>query len=218
MNTDQRRICDISGLPKPIIDAHGITPSLVCFDAQSILFKPGDRCKAFLILCSGSIRVEITAKSGRDVTLYRIKSSESCILTTSALLNTDLYYAQGLAESNISAIALSVEDFHKAIQFSGAFAKYVLAGYASRLSSIVGLVDRMAARDVMLDVSQYLVVNINQNMLISATQTQIANEIGTAREVVGRKLQSLELDGVLERRRGEVFVKDLGRLKEIARM
>ncbi|PWQ95669.1 YgaP-like transmembrane domain [Leucothrix arctica] len=34
-------------------------------------------------------------------------------------------------------------------------------------------------------------------MLVVTTQTQIANEIGTAREVVGRKLHALELGNVI---------------------
>lgn len=213
MNIDQINICENTGLTKSIIEPHGISLSIVSFSAQSVLFKPGDSCQAFLILCSGSIRVEITARSGREINLYRMQPSESCILTTSALLNNEHYYAQGVAESNITAIALSVEDFYKAIQFSNKFTRYVLSGYASRMSSIIKLVDRMAARDVMLDVCQYLASNVNQQMRVIATQTQIANEIGTAREVVGRKLHTLELDGVITLKRGEVIIQDMKYLR-----
>lgn len=209
MNTDQKKICEKVGLTKSIITSHNISPSIASFSTQSILFKPGDSCQAFLILCSGSIRIEMTTRSGREVNLYRIQPSESCILTTSALLNDEYYYAQGIAESDITAIALSVSDFYKAIQFSNTFMLYVLSGYAGRMSSIIRLVDRMAARDVMLDVCQYLVSNVNQQMRVLATQTQMANEIGTAREVVGRKLHTLEEDGVITLKRGEVVIQDM---------
>jgi len=218
MNTNQVAICTKAGLTKSLIDNHDISLNLVSFDNQSVLFKPGDRSQAFLILCSGSIRVEMTARSGREVTLYRMRPSESCILTTSALLNSEVYYAQGVAESDITAIALSVDDFYKAIQFSNVFARYILSGYASRVSSIVRLVDRMTARDVMFDVSQYLAINIDQKMRVIATQTKIANEIGTAREVVGRKLHVLEAEGVVKLGRGEISIVNVGRLNEFAQM
>jgi CRP/FNR family transcriptional regulator len=218
MNTDQKKICDDAGLTQSIIESHGISPSVISFNAQSTLFKPNDSCQAFLILCSGSIRVEMTAKSGRELTLYRMQPSESCILTTSALLNSEYYYAQGIAESDITAIALSVDDFHKATQFSNRFTQYVLSSYASRISSVLRLVDRMAARDVMFDVCQYLVSSANQQMLVVATQTQIANEIGTVREVVGRKLHTLELDNIIELKRGEVVIKNMKYLRDAAQM
>jgi len=218
MNTDQKKICEEVGLTKSVIESHSMSPAAIRFRAQSVLFKPGDSCQAFLILCSGSIRVEMTAKSGRELNLYRMQPSESCILTTSALLNSEHYYAQGVAESDITAIALSVDDFYKAIQFSNTFTRYVLSGYASRISSVIRLVDRMAARDVMFDVCQYLVSNVNQEMHVMATQTQMANEIGTAREVVGRKLHALELEGVISLKRGEVVIQDMTYLRDAIRV
>jgi len=218
MNANQLEICANAGLTQSLVETHDISLNLTSFDSQNVLFKPGDSCQAFLILCRGSIRVEMTSKSGRDVTLYRMQPSESCILTTSALLNSELYYAQGVAESNIEAIALSVDDFYKAVQFSNAFARYVLSGYASRVSSIVQLVDRMTARDVMFDVSQYLAINMDQEMRVIATQTKIANEIGTAREVVGRKLHTLQAKGVVKLGRGSITIVDSERLNKIAQM
>lgn len=152
MDLKTKEICNTVGLTKSIIETHAIKVSEVNFASKTVLFKPGDNCQAFLILSTGAIRVEMTAKSGRDVTLYRIKPSESCILTTSALLNNEQYYAQGVAESDVSAIAISINDFHEAIRHSSEFSRYVLTAYASRLSSIISLVDRMAARDVMFDV------------------------------------------------------------------
>ena len=160
----------------------------------------------------------MTAKSGRDVTLYRISPTESCILTTSALINSELYYAQGVAESDITAIALSTENFNKAIQVSKVFVQYVLSGYANRVSSVIKLVDRMATKNVMLDVSRYLVENIDENFVVALTQTQIANEVGTAREVVGRKLQTLEAEGIVALKRGAINVVDIAALKKHAQL
>ena len=223
MNNHEQIICDQTGLTTDTLKTHDISLSTVNFQKDSVLFRPGDSCQTFLIVCTGSIKVEMTAKSGRDVTLYRINPSENCILTTSALINNEQYYAQGVTESDVTAIALSSENFYKAIQHSNDFVRYVLSGYTNRISSVIKLVDRMATRDVMLDVSQYLVKksdeNINNNadnFIVSATQTQIANEIGTAREVVGRKLQLLEAEGIVTLKRGSISILDINKLRKYA--
>ena len=218
MDNNEQKICDQVGLAADTLSCHDISLSVIKIEKGTVLFRPGDSCQTFLILCTGSIRVEMTAKSGRDVTLYRISPTESCILTTSALINSELYYAQGVAESDITAIALSTENVNKAIQASKVFVQYVLSGYASRVSSVIKLVDRMATRDVMLDVSRYLVEKVDDNFVIALTQTQIANEIGTAREVVGRKLQILEVEGIVALKRGEISVIDISALRKYAQL
>ena len=223
MKKHEQIICDQAGLTSDTLKTHDISLSTVNFEKGSVLFRPGDNCQTFLIVCTGSIKVEMTAKSGRDVTLYRINPSENCILTTSALMNNEHYYAQGVTESDITAIALSSENFYKAIQHSTHFIRYVLSGYTNRISSVIQLVDRMASRDVMLDVSQYLVKKTDENnddedLVISATQTQIANEIGTAREVVGRKLQMLETEEIVTLKRGSIRVIDIKGLREYAQI
>ena len=207
-----KELCTKIGLPQNILDANLIKVDLVEFNAQDVLFKPGDNCQIFLVLVSGSIRFELTSKTGRDVTLYRMTSGESCVLTTSALFNKELYYAQGVAESKVVAIAISDIDFYRAIEISTIFARYVLQGYAARTSSIIQLVDRMSARDVMHDVCNYLLTNMNNNNQIVATHDEIAKEIGTAREVVGRKLALLDASGGINRLRGIIEILDESRL------
>ena len=207
-----KELCSKIGLPQETLDLNAVKVNLVEFNAQQVLFKPGDNCQIFLVLVVGSIRVELTSKTGRDVTLYRMTPGESCVLTTSALFNKELYYAQGVAESKVIAIAISDIDFYRAIEISTIFARYVLQGYAARISSIIQLVDRMSTRDVMHDVCNYLLANMNNKNQVVATHDGIAKEIGTAREVVGRKLALLDASGGIKRRRGIIEILDDSRL------
>lgn len=214
MNIHDQAICDQAGLTSDILKTHYISLSTVNIEKDHVLFRPGDSCETFLIVCPGSIRVEMTAKSGRDLTLYRINPSENCILTTSALINNEQYYAQGITESDITAIVLTSDNFYKAIQHSNLFTRYVLSGYTNRISSVIKLVDRMATRDVMLDVCQHLMSKSDDDFIVAETQTQIALEVGTAREVVGRKLQILESEGVVTLKRGSIKIIDMNGLSK----
>jgi CRP-like cAMP-binding protein len=72
----------------------------------------------------------------------------------------------------------------------------------------------MATRDVMLDVCRYLIERVDEKLAVSATQVEIANDIGTAREVVGRKLQVLEAENIVILKRGVITVIDMVKLKQ----
>jgi len=206
-------LCHKVGLSDQVVKQNSLKVQVLEFPAGEVLFKPGVNCQGFLILLSGAIKTVLTSRSGRDVTLYRMQSGETCILTTSALLTNQPYYAQGIAETDIAAIAISIADFHRAIKHSSVFAEYVLRDYATRVSSIINLVDKMSTRDVMHTVIGYLINNAVNNdcglLEVRATQRHIAKEIGSAREVVGRKLSELEERGLLQRKRGLVSIKDL---------
>jgi len=54
-------------------------------------------------LLEGSIRVDLTAKNGRSIMLYRFGADETCVLTTSCLMSGDDYCAEAHTESAIKA-------------------------------------------------------------------------------------------------------------------
>lgn len=203
-----------TGITSELIQQHSCHVEPVAFKAGDVLFKPNDSCRLFLILIEGSIRVELTSKTGRLITLYRMCSGESCVLTTSALLNNEKYYAQGIAETDITAVAIPANDFRQLLQLSPTFSQFVLNDYAKRVTSIVTLIDKMAARDVLSEVSEFLLSHQKDNTVV-ATQADIAMDIGSAREVVSRKLAILESKGLIQRERGRIVLHDCPSLVEI---
>lgn len=181
-------------------------------NAGDVLFSPGDESKAFLILLEGSIRVDLTTRSDREVVLYKVKQSETCLITTTALLESDVYFARGTAETDIVALALPAPDFHAAIAQSPAFSKHIMLDYARRVESLVGLIGRLTSRDVKSDIASKLLAEMDEDGVVRITQAAFAREIGTAREVVARKLAELEAQGILKRERGRIRILDKTRL------
>jgi len=209
----QNRLCQNVGLTADLCQRFDIKVNTLTSEKGSVLFKPGDPCNQFLILVRGSIRVELTSRSGRVITLYHMKSGDLCIITTAALLNNQAYYARGVTDSDIQALVISADEFTRAMSASAHFASFIVQNYASRMSSIISLVDRLAVRDPMSGVCQFLVSNQHDGR-VKVTQLELASEIGSAREVVSRKLAHLEKLGYIERRRGEVVIYNEYELKK----
>lgn len=177
-------------------------------DAGQILFRPGDKARMFLIVLSGRIRVDLITKSDREVTLYHVGVNETCLLTNTALLQSDLYYALGTAERDVEALGLPAQDFARAIEMSPAFLKFVIRDYSNRIENLVGLVDRLATKDISGELVKLLCQNTNENGRVPFTQSHLAREIGTAREVIARKLAVLEKQGHIRRVRGGVILQN----------
>ena len=177
-----------------------------------VLFCPGDASKAFLILFQGCIRVDLTTKSDREIVLYRVQEAETCLITTTALLKSEVYFARGVAETDIKALALSAADFHAALASSPVFAQHVLSDYARRVESLVGLIDRLTSKDVKADIAAALLAEMDENGVVILTQIALARNVGTAREVVSRKLAELESQGIVKRERGRIRILDKSKL------
>lgn len=104
--------------------------------------------------------------------------------------------------------------FFQALDNSSAFSYFVLRDYATRVSSLIQLIDRFASRDVAYDICEYLLRKRQSDNSIHVTQKEMARDIGSGREVVSRKLSILEREGALSCERAKIKLIDLERLKE----
>lgn len=188
----------------------------VSLHAGDRVFHAGDSCDNYLLVVDGNIRVQLTAANGREVTLYRIGSGGSCVLTTSCLLASDQYPAEALAESDVVAIAVPRSRFQETLQRSEEFRQFVFDGFASRLSTVIERIEEIAFTSIDQRLAAAL-IRLDDQGKEHATHQDLAVEIGTAREVVSRHLKRFERYGWVALGRGRVTVSDRARLEAIAK-
>ena len=194
------------GLEETLFTKKTISAQEVSLPENNIIYQSGDPCGAFLLLVEGQVRVEMTSKSGREIILYRMYEKQTCIITTSVLLNHENYYARAVTETPIKAIAISSDDFYTALDQSNRFAHYILKGYSERMTSLIGLLDKIASKDIEFELACLLANKMDASNITHMTQEAMAKELGTAREVISRKLSQLEDQGVLVTHRGKVEI------------
>ena len=107
--------------------------ALIEAPANAMVFGPGDPCGGFVTPLSGVIRVTQIAASGRAITLYRVGPGDSCVLTTSCLLEDIPYGSYGYAEGPLRALALPPDLFHGLPDRDPAFRKSVFAINSRRI-------------------------------------------------------------------------------------
>jgi CRP/FNR family transcriptional regulator len=183
--------------------------------AGTELSREGDACHHYPIVKSGMLRVYKLSRQGHEVTLYRIREGESCILTLTCLMKTSLFPAHAVVEED-SAVWLVPADVFREWTVREDFWRDYVIGYLSRtLNNVIGLVEDMLFRRVELRIIDALLEQTTEaNGVLETTHQEIANEVGSAREVVSRHLKELEREGLLTLSRGALRILDRGELKK----
>jgi CRP/FNR family transcriptional regulator len=168
------------------------------------------------VVIDGSVRVQALSPGGREVTLYRVGSGQSCVITTSCLIGQEDYPAEGVTETETTALILSQGVFKELLSKSEAFRRFVFANQGRRLSDLIHRVEDVAFGRVDARLARLLVGRSESGGgRISATHQQLASELGTAREVVSRQLKLFEKKGWIAVRRGAVEIHNPAALAEI---
>ena len=179
------------------------------------VFRQGEACHNYYIALSGCIKVFARSPGGKEIVLYRVEPGNICVLTTSCILSNSQYPADAIAETDVTAIALSKEDFDRLMHESDEFRTFVLSTFGDRLKGLITLVEQVALGSIEQRLAKFLLerTEIDQQTL-QATHQYIAIEIGTAREVVSRQVKSLAERHVLSLARGSITVLDRAALED----
>lgn len=188
----------------------------VVLPAGTTVFAPGLAAQNFLLVLDGRLRVQQVSPSGREIVLYRVTGGETCIMTTACLLSDESYAAEGITETEVKAIAIPKAAFEEAIARSSGFRRLVFSDYSQRISDLMHVVEEVAFERLDKRLAQRLLDLAGPDGAVRATHQDLASELGTAREVVGRQLKELERRGWVALARGRISLEQPERLRTLA--
>jgi CRP/FNR family transcriptional regulator len=201
-------LCDADGELRRALMEKG---QVIHAPAGARVFQPGTECGQYLFLVEGTVRVQMVAENGREIVLYRVSGGETCVMTTACLLAHENYGAEGMAETDITAVAISNTTFRTLLGASERFRDFVFSAYGERLADLMVLVEEVAFRRLDLRLADFLVKNQNGGT-IETTHQALAVELGSVREVVSRVLKEFERRGWVKLARGRIEVMNDGGL------
>ena len=137
-------------------------------------------------------------------------------MTTACLLSDEEYSAEGVAETEVQAVAIPKAAFEESIARSPGFRRLVFADYSHRISDLMHVVEEVAFERLDKRLAQRLLDLAAPDGSVPVTHQDLAFELGSAREVVGRLLKELERRGWVALARGRIELRQPDRLKELA--
>ncbi|MCB0071632.1 MAG: Crp/Fnr family transcriptional regulator [Caldilineaceae bacterium] len=168
----------------------------------------GDACDQLAIVLAGTVRVYKVGESGREITLYRIEETESCVLTASCILSRTQFPALAVAETDVEAVLIPAYVLRDWVARYEPWRDYVFDMMSQRLADVIATVEEVAFRRMDARIAEFLAGLGENGATIPITHQEIASELGTAREVVSRILKDLERGGLIALSRGAVTLLD----------
>lgn len=193
----------LAQLPVAVID-HGAT-----------LFRPGDSARGFIILLSGRIDVSLVGASGRELLLYTVEPGTSCVQTTLGLLGGEDYTGEATAAVDCRAVVVPKQVFLDLMERSAAFRSIVFRAFAQRMQGMLHLIERVAFIRIEARLAEALLERARDNV-VETTHQELAAAIGSAREVISRRLEAFQRSGWVTTERGLVRLVDRQALRRIA--
>jgi CRP/FNR family transcriptional regulator len=146
--------------------------------------------------------------SGRGLVLYRVGPGESCTVTMSCLISNSPYPATGVVETELQAVVVPKAAFNRQMERSRVFRNFVLEIFSARVVHLMELINQVAFNKLDQRLAGRL---LELGPVITMSHQELAEELGTKREIVSRILESLADEGavLLGRRRIEVTRSEL---------
>jgi CRP/FNR family transcriptional regulator, anaerobic regulatory protein len=196
-------------LPPDIVSALLRSAVLARFGSGQDLMAVGDRVEAVPVIISGSVRVFWTGASGREITLYRFGPGECCVLSADSILGNRLFPARAQVAETVEVVFIPASLFNQLLARSPEWRARIFGAMSDRLLSLMGTLDEVAFGHMDTRVAALLVQRAgNQAAVLNITHQQIADELGSAREVVSRVLEELRSRGLLRLGRGSIELVD----------
>lgn len=169
-----------------------------------------------IFILSGSIRIYKIGASGREVTLYRVRSGECCVLMMASILGEMEYEASVEIERDTEVLLFPVESFREWMNTYKSVRQYVYRQFMDRFTHVSSLLEQITFGSIRERIATYLLQRQDElgdpSAWLEITHEQMGIELGTAREVVSRMLREFVHDGAIIVQRGKIAVIDTSKL------
>jgi CRP/FNR family transcriptional regulator len=194
------------------------------FAAGELLFQEGDRCTGLHIVATGRVRIFKSSASGREQVLA-IEGPGSTVAEL-PVFDGGNYPASAIAVEATEVMFLPREEFRAFCLERPEVALKVLAAVGARLRKLVDLIEELSFTTVRQRLAALLVRLANSTghespegiaFDLPDSHQEMANRMGTVRELVSRNLTRLAAEGLLKLDGRHIVVRDLHGLEEMAR-
>ena len=174
--------------------------------AETVMMQSNSYIRSIPVVLSGSMRVIRQDEDGREILLYYIKPGESCIMSFLAGIHEGTSKVKLVVEEDSEVLMLPIAKASEWIKVYPEWANFIFKLYHQRFEELLDVINAVAFqklddRIVTLLKRKASVYGSNE---ISITHQQLAEELGTTREVVSRLLKQMEKQELITLSRNKI--------------
>lgn len=213
------RVPIFTGLSEQEIDELAKVAVPRAYDAGQVVFREGDTGDTCFVVRSGAVKIT-REHAGRTIALAELRGGD--MFGELAMFGGETRSASAQAMEDTTAVALLAGDIRRLLTGNPDMAVKMLEAMANRVratnerlanQSFQTVAGRVAGVLIRLVDSRQAEGAADSDVLVEATQADIAQLAGASRESASRFLATLERQGVVTTQRGKVIVHDPGSLR-----
>ena len=175
-----------------------------------ILMEPGQFIKAVPLVLEGSIKIMRMDDEGKELFLYYLESGQTCALSLTCCSAAKPSEIKAVVEERALMMFIPIQLHEQWMDEFKQWKDFVSSTYQHRFHEMLIALDTVAFKRMDERLMRYIVTKMKQLKAneLHTTHQEIANELGTSREVISRLLKQLEKKKWIELGRNVIFIRD----------
>ncbi|MBK5294428.1 MAG: Crp/Fnr family transcriptional regulator [Acidobacteriia bacterium] len=169
------------------------------YAAGEILFHEGDECAGLFVLGRGRVKIFKTSPNGREIMLA-VESAPSSVAEV-PLFDGGNYPASVIAIDEVVAYMIGKREFHEVCRQHPEVSLKVLEVVGRKLRHLVSIVESVTFGSIRQRLARALLELRDQagadSFPMPFTHQELAQRLGTVREVISRNLGRFQAEGLL---------------------
>ena len=186
------------------------------FRRGEVILLEGEAPRAVHFIVHGQVRIYRLSPEGREQVLKRLGPGGAFNLVP--VLDGAPNPSSAMAWTDVTVYAIERGHFLQMLREHPAVAVAVLADFAAKLRHMTALAEDLSLRTVGARLAKLLLTQAAEGEAAPRrmTQQEMAAQLGTVREVVGRALAELEQEGLIRMERHRIVIVDRSGLESKA--
>ena len=193
-------------LPEETVEALRTIAVLQTYPAKALVFLEGDPSTGMYVVSNGQVKICRVSLSGREQIMT--------LVTPGQHFNIVPVFDGGLSPANAETMTpaqvlwFPADALRQRVTNHPALTLALLRECCGHLRRLVNLVDDLTLHTVQGRLARLLAQAASSDSKTPLTQAEMAAQLGTVREMVGRSLKTFEALGLIEVQRGVIRVID----------
>jgi len=182
--------------------------SIMEFKAGTIILKEGAYVKLIPLLLSGLAKVFKEEENGHEVLLYYIKPGESCVMSVTTMIRNEASKVKAVIEEDAEIVLIPADQAMKIAINHPRWNEFIYELFNLKFEELLNVIKILTFSNKDARLLEYLRkrARLKGNTILQTTHQQIADDLGSSREVISRLLKKIENEGYILLRQGEIEI------------
>lgn len=182
------------------------------FKAGTVILRQGEYIKIIPLLAKGLAKVfKEEPVNGSEVLLYYIKPGESCVMSLTTLIRNGESQVKAVIEEDADVVIIPAD---KALAIAKNYPKwneFVYDLFNAKFEELLHVIEVLTFSNKDVRLLDYLQneAKLKKSAVLQTTHQQIADDLGSSREVISRLLKKLEQQNQVQLKQGEIILSSI---------